>query len=709
MVLARDVTGTVVVAGQPRVVVALILDAGTGLVRGVSVGGTVRQACSSAARAALTTPAGPLPPRRPVRVLYDDRNADGILAALDEALPGRPEPALVPGRPPAQAEDVFDALVGHLTGVEQPTEPPEPPDWAQLFSDAAEYCRAQPWHLWSDTDRLDLTTETDAESVSSVVIVYGGAGIQRGLAALPAHEVQGRPGSPARSAAPAGPALPPGTLVLYLDPPLEVPAERLAKARRYGWPDDVELAPIVARVGPEGLVDLDRSGARHLSLALAAVMAHRGPRRSGTTTGTLLLGGDTPGRFTISDPPPGQSVRRPAAPVPAPPADLPPLPAPLPLAPLRTARLRVTLRDVTPPVVRVVDVPAVATLPELHEILQVALGWTDSHLHEFEADGGPRYARPEVDVDADLDDPARDESTATLRDLGPRFTYRYDFGDGWEHDVEVTGRGGPVPGCVDGEGACPPEDSGGPHTYTDTLAALADPTHPDHDDVGGWASTWSATWTDDDRAAADRLVRAVVGQVPASVRLLLDLIGDEVRLTPGGRLPRALVRAVQKQRPGWAFWRRPASVEEDLLPLAALHELLRRVGLLRLAHGVLRPTKAAADELQTVRRLRRALEADGFDDILAGVATAHLAARGALPRPELAVLAHPWLHRWAIGGRPVTPDDVDTSLAVLGSLLEALDLVQVDGLNWYPGPAAEVLLPRATALAHLFRRHGTTD
>ena len=209
------------------------------------------------------------------------------------------------------------------------------------------------------------------------------------------------------------------------------------------------------------------------------------------------------------------------------------------------------------------DVPAAVTLPEVHDVLQVAIGWTDSHLHEFETATGLRYGRPDPDFDDDSGQ-VRDETTATLRDLPPRFTYRYDFGDGWEHDVEVTGRGDPAPGCVDGEGACPPEDCGGPHGYAELLEALADPAHPDHDHLSGWAATWSPTWTDDDRGEADRLVRATVGQVPASVRLLLDLIGDTVRLTPGGRLPRALVRAVQDQRPGWAWSSRPAALEEDL-------------------------------------------------------------------------------------------------------------------------------------------------
>src|SRR5215207_3597015 len=72
----------------------------------------------------------------------------------------------------------------------------------------------------------------------------------------------------------------------------------------------------------------------------------------------------------------------------------------------------------------------------------------------------------------------RDETGARLADLGSEVEYLYDFGDGWTHDVEVLGPGGSTPGCVDGRGACPPEDCGGPGGYAELLEVLADPAHP---------------------------------------------------------------------------------------------------------------------------------------------------------------------------------------------------------------------------------------
>src|SRR3954453_5284105 len=106
--------------------------------------------------------------------------------------------------------------------------------------------------------------------------------------------------------------------------------------------------------------------------------------------------------------------------------------------PVNTARLRVVLRGVEPAVARVIDVPASATLPELHELLQAAIGWTDSHLHQFvtpQETYGMEIPGAEV-----WPEDQRDETGALLADLGTEFEYLYDFGDGWTHDIEVPNR-----------------------------------------------------------------------------------------------------------------------------------------------------------------------------------------------------------------------------------------------------------------------------
>jgi hypothetical protein len=363
---------------------------------------------------------------------------------------------------------------------------------------------------------------------------------------------------------------------------------------------------------------------------------------------------------------------------------------------MRTTRLRVTLRDVHPKVERVIDVPAAITLDELHEVLQVALGWTTSHLHQFRTDD-TTYAVPFED----WDDEERevDERGVPMASLPRSFVYAYDFGDGWEHDLEVVGVGGDLPGCVGGEGACPPEDCGGPHGYAELLHALADPRHPEHGAMTAWVGDRLRPFAQE--ATAQR-VRDAVGVVPESVRLLLDLLADGVKLTPGGRLPRVVVRAVQDQRPGWYPLGRPASIEEDLYPLATLHDILRHVRLLRLANGVLRPTKAAGNEHETVRRLRSWFAPREFSTTVAERAVALLEAHGPMQVPELAADVLGLLgHGWQRGGRPITAHDVERELHRLSDQLQALDLITTNRSAWNPGPSARSLLPGANLLADL--------
>jgi hypothetical protein len=362
---------------------------------------------------------------------------------------------------------------------------------------------------------------------------------------------------------------------------------------------------------------------------------------------------------------------------------------------VRTVRLRVALREVEPRVVRVIDVPASSTLPELHELLQSAIGWTDSHLHQFVI-GDVRYGTP--DVDNELHE--ADERSVHLRDLPDTFLYLYDFGDGWEHDVEKIGPGDTDPGCIDGEGTCPPEDCGGSPGYAQLLAVLANPGHPDHDDMKKWTGDQLVPF---DRNAVNEAVRRTVGEVPPSIRLALEIAADGVKLTPGGRLPRTFVRAVQSQRPQWSPSGQPASIEEDLPPLAALHDVLRHVGLLRLRNGVLAPPTTAGDDLEVVRRLRTWFPPQTFTTMVATRTVAVLVASGAMRLDPLADAVFPLLgYGWARSdGRPLTIDDVRSTINRLGDVLTALDQVEVDWPVWRPGPAPHSLFYPVTRLAAL--------
>lgn len=366
--------------------------------------------------------------------------------------------------------------------------------------------------------------------------------------------------------------------------------------------------------------------------------------------------------------------------------------------------MRVRLREVEPAVLRVLDVPATARLPELHDLLQAGLGWTDSHLHQF-VTGDTAYGMAEVDPPED----ERDESGVRLQQLPDRFSYLYDYGDGWDHDVQILGPGGDRPGCMYGEGACPPEDCGGPHRYAELRAILADPSDEEHAAMRAWAGDWTPEF---DQADTDLLMRQTAGAVPTPVRLVLDLAAGGVRLTPGGRLPRAFVRQVQQHRPGWHLLGRPASIEDDLPPLAALHDLLRSVGLLRLRHQVLAPTRAAGDEQEVIRRLRSWFAPDhGFTAVLAGVSVAMLASSGPHRLDELIAGVYPLLEdSWATrDGHRLTEHHVRTVLAQTTSVLQGLDLVDAKVGSWHAGDSARWLLPRATALAHLWSNHHAAD
>lgn len=175
--------------------------------------------------------------------------------------------------------------------------------------------------------------------------------------------------------------------------------------------------------------------------------------------------------------------------------------------PTTIARIEIVLVDVAPVVRRTVGVPGEASLAVLHEVVQDAMGWEHAHLHEFEV-GGARYGWPDPGWDAEVGD----ESQAVLFRLvaaGDGVGYVYDVGDGWEHVLRVEAVEAPEPGvryprCVDGEGACPPEDVGGAPGYAQFLDAMAEPARPEHEDRLEWFGPEQFDPAGFDLDAADR-------------------------------------------------------------------------------------------------------------------------------------------------------------------------------------------------------------
>lgn len=141
-------------------------------------------------------------------------------------------------------------------------------------------------------------------------------------------------------------------------------------------------------------------------------------------------------------------------------------------------QLKMTLQYVRPAIWRRIVVPDNLSLGELHWVVQTAMGWTNSHLHSFRV-GTDEYGP--VGGDMGLEEPARDEDGVFLRGLirrkGQKFTYEYDFGDGWRHEIlvekiEPAAEPHAPPVCLAGKRACPPEDCGGPPGFENVLRAL---------------------------------------------------------------------------------------------------------------------------------------------------------------------------------------------------------------------------------------------
>ncbi|HEX2974029.1 MAG TPA: plasmid pRiA4b ORF-3 family protein [Tepidisphaeraceae bacterium] len=167
-------------------------------------------------------------------------------------------------------------------------------------------------------------------------------------------------------------------------------------------------------------------------------------------------------------------------------------------------QLKVTLADSKPPIWRRIVVAGNTRLDELHVVLQIVMGWTDSHLHRFIIGsglpkrggldallrGGQYYSDPEFGLEE-----AANETKVRLDEVVGeekfKFLYEYDMGDSWMHEIlvekiSVMEPDTAVPRCLEGKLAGPPEDIGGIGGYYEMLEALADPKHEQHEDMKEW-------------------------------------------------------------------------------------------------------------------------------------------------------------------------------------------------------------------------------
>ena len=146
-------------------------------------------------------------------------------------------------------------------------------------------------------------------------------------------------------------------------------------------------------------------------------------------------------------------------------------------------QIKVTLLGTSPPIWRRLLVPANLTLEQLHDVLQLAMGWEDCHLHAFRI-GQKRFATPDLDESIT-------RLSSVLRKVGAKAVYTYDFGDDWHHGIAVEKvlppeEGHAYPMCVDGKRHGPPEDCGGVSGFYNLLEAIGDPEHDEHEEMQDW-------------------------------------------------------------------------------------------------------------------------------------------------------------------------------------------------------------------------------
>ena len=157
-------------------------------------------------------------------------------------------------------------------------------------------------------------------------------------------------------------------------------------------------------------------------------------------------------------------------------------------------QFKITLDDIRPPIWRRIQVPETYNFKELHLAIQMSMGWKDCHLHNFKIKNVTISMHDQIDDDYGIEDEL-DERKTCIKDWFKKpldcAMYEYDFGDGWDHiiqleKIEPAQPGVQYPRCTGGERACPPEDCGGTFGYEKLLHILKTPSEEEHDEKKMW-------------------------------------------------------------------------------------------------------------------------------------------------------------------------------------------------------------------------------
>jgi hypothetical protein len=307
-------------------------------------------------------------------------------------------------------------------------------------------------------------------------------------------------------------------------------------------------------------------------------------------------------------------------------------------------RTRVDLNRAKPAIWRRLDLRSDLTLDVVHQALQDAFGWTDSHLHRFTLSADPwdpdaeqylcAYDVEQADDGFDDDAVTMPEEQVRLDEVlavpGDVLAYVYDYGDNWdltlrlERVLPLVDAAGPPATCVDGRRAAPPDDSGSIRTADDLAEVLDDPAHFDPDEVNTTlARPYYALrergfpprllslldvigyYEPENTLAADLVALPVAVTTPSDSELaatlrphlwLLARAADGgIPHTAAGKLKPADVESLAELLPTMADWIGKANREDWTPPVARFRDdMTRTLGLLRKYKGHLRLTKAGA-------------------------------------------------------------------------------------------------------------------
>jgi len=157
-------------------------------------------------------------------------------------------------------------------------------------------------------------------------------------------------------------------------------------------------------------------------------------------------------------------------------------------------QVQIALKGSKPKIWRRLLIESDLRLSDFHTIIQVTMGWTNSHLHQFVKNGiNFRVKYPDDDFWDEHEDVdyKKTKVSALLKKEKDKIVYEYDFGDSWDHDIILEkilpkDDNAFYPICLAGKMKCPPEDCGGMSGFEDMLEILKDPSHEEYEEYIVW-------------------------------------------------------------------------------------------------------------------------------------------------------------------------------------------------------------------------------